>query len=76
VFGWVLEEGGYDSFDLSVARNVRLGAGRPLLDGADDLEAAIARLTASGLHAGPRVWLDESVGLDLVTFAREGDASS
>lgn len=70
VFGWVLEEGGYDAFHLSVARQVRLGAGRPLFDAADDLEQAIARLEASGPRTLRQTWLDENEGLELSVFSR------
>jgi dihydrofolate reductase len=71
VFDWILAEGGFDSFHLSVAHHVRLGAGRPLVDGAPDLDAAIATLNANGLHAAPAIWLDESAGLELMTFEKD-----
>jgi len=66
VFGWILEEGGYDAFHLSVAHNVRLGAGRPLFDGVDDLKDALSKLQARGLHISSRSWLDEKAGLELL----------
>lgn len=71
VFGWILAEGGYDEFYLSVARHVRLGAGRPLFEDAPDLEAALLALESKGLGAGARSWLDEAAGLELLSFARE-----
>ncbi|NJO38828.1 MAG: hypothetical protein HC871_16010, partial [Rhizobiales bacterium] len=76
VFGWILQEGGFDSFHLSIARHVRLGAGRPLFDGARDLDAAMARLTASGLHAGLGIWLDADARLELVVFDRQDRGQS
>ena len=73
VFSWILEEGGYDAFHLSVAHEFRLGAGRPLFDEAPDFEAAVSRLNAKGLHAWPRTWLDENAGLELMSFERQDD---
>ncbi|MEZ5931852.1 MAG: hypothetical protein R3F54_07880 [Alphaproteobacteria bacterium] len=72
VFDWILEDGGFESFHLSLAHPVRLGAGRPLFDGVDDLDGAIARLNARNLHAARRDWLDETAGLELITFENVG----
>ncbi|MEM7045037.1 MAG: hypothetical protein AAF543_19690, partial [Pseudomonadota bacterium] len=40
VFGWVLDEGGYQEFHLTIARHVELGAGRPLFDEVSCLDDA------------------------------------
>ncbi len=70
VYGWVLEEGGYDEFHLSVARKIKLGAGRPLLDDIDGLEDAISALKAQGLSLHHESWLDEEAAVELLTFRR------
>ena len=70
VFGWVLDEDGYQEFHLSVAHGVRLGAGRPLFDGVGDLDAAMARLDEGGLTVQRRSWLDQDAGLELLIFGR------
>jgi dihydrofolate reductase len=68
VYGWVLEEGGYDEFHLSVARRVRLGAGRPLLDGIDDLKGVMSAFEGIGLRLQRESWLDEEAAVELLTF--------
>jgi dihydrofolate reductase len=68
VFGWVLQEGGYREFHLSVAHHVRLGAGRPLFDDAGDLDVAIAKLEGGDLSVRQRSWLDQEAGLELLVF--------
>lgn len=68
VFGWILEEGGYAAFHLSVAHHVRLGAGRPLFDDVVGLDEATAKLVAKGMAVVRRSWLDEEAGLELMIF--------
>ncbi len=70
VFSWILEEGGFEEFHLSLAHQVRLGAGRPLFDDVDDLEAAINELKAKGLEIQRRFWFDEVAGLELLILRR------
>ncbi|MDH3660236.1 MAG: hypothetical protein OEU92_09430 [Alphaproteobacteria bacterium] len=70
VFGWILDACGYDAFHLSIAHGVRLGAGRPLFDGASDLDAAIAKLEDRGLNAKRRSWFDRDAGLELLILGR------
>ena len=70
VFGWILAEGRYDAFHLSVAGHSRLGAGRPLFDRVDSLEEASGRLETHGLKVIRRAWLDEDEGLELLVFGR------
>ena len=68
VFDWILDEDGYDEFHLSVAHNVRIGAGRPLFDDAGDLRTAIAKLEEAGLTVRQRSWFDRNAGLELLIF--------
>ncbi|MGI9499716.1 MAG: dihydrofolate reductase family protein [Geminicoccaceae bacterium] len=70
VFGWILDEGDYETFHLSVAHQVRLGAGRPLFDDVDDLDAAIGKLEKKGLLTKQRSWLDQKAGLELLILGR------
>ena len=70
VFSWILDEGGFHEFHLSVAHDVRLGAGRPLFEGVDGLDQAIAKLEQSGLTVGRRSWFDKEGGLELLLLKR------
>jgi len=70
VFDWILDEGGYDAFHLSLARDIRLGEGRPLFDGISDLEDALLQLEAKGLSIEARSWLDRKAGLELLILKR------
>ena len=73
VFGWILEEGRYQEFHLSVARHVRLGSGRPLFDEIDGIDKATTLLERNGMTIRRRSWLDEDAGLELLVFGqREG----
>ncbi|MGI9505626.1 MAG: hypothetical protein ACR2RE_21530, partial [Geminicoccaceae bacterium] len=66
VFDWILAEGGYHAFHLSLARGVWLGDGRPLFDGIADFEEALSKLGAEGLLVETRSWLDRKAGLELL----------
>lgn len=70
VFGWILQEAGFDEFHLSLAHPIRLGAGRPLLDDVASLDEAIAELEAKGLAVKERSWFDEEAGLELLILGR------
>lgn len=70
VFGWILEEGGFEEFHLSLAHQVSLSAGRPLFDDVEGLDAAIAKLEASGLETKERSWFDHEAGLELFIMRR------
>lgn len=71
VYDWILDEGGYDVFELSVARNVKLGSGRPLFDSIGSLNEIIGRLGAKGLTLCERSWLNQTAKLELLTFKPE-----
>lgn len=73
VYGWVLEEGVYDEFHLSIARNVTLGTGRPLLDDINGLESMISAFGAKGLSLQETSWLDEDSGVELLIFRGKGE---
>lgn len=68
VFSWILAEAGYDDFGLSIAHRVRLGAGRSLIDGVDDLDGALSKLKDGDLHIRERSWLDETAALEHLTL--------
>lgn len=70
VFGWILDEGGYDEFHLTLAHHVRLGAGRPLFDNAAGLDAALETLKRQGHDVVERSWFDEEAGLELLVLSR------
>lgn len=70
VFDWILTEGGYDTFHLSLARKVRLGDGRPVFDGISDFADVLTKLEAGGLSIGPRSWLDRKAELELLILKR------
>lgn len=70
VFGWILDEGGYDEFHLTIAHQVRLGAGRPLFDNIGDLETALGILKHHGHDIVERSWFDEEAGLELLVLSR------
>ncbi|MEM8952157.1 MAG: dihydrofolate reductase family protein [Pseudomonadota bacterium] len=70
VFSWILDEGGFQEFHLSIAHEVRLGAGRPLFEGVDGLDQAIAKLEQKGLVIGRRSWFDKAAGLELLILER------
>ncbi|MEM7045428.1 MAG: hypothetical protein AAF543_21680, partial [Pseudomonadota bacterium] len=72
VFGWVLDEGGYQEFHLTIARHVELGAGRPLFDEVSCLDDATRLLKARDLTIARQVWMDKDRGLELVVFRRTG----
>lgn len=72
VFDWILKEGEYEAFHLSIAHQVRLGAGRPLFGGADGLDAAVSKLEGGGLEVKERSWFDRQAGQELVIFERSG----
>jgi len=69
VFSWILDDVGYKEFHLSVAHHVRLGAGRPLLDGADGFDDAVETLRDHSLILERRRWLDKDAGLELLIFS-------
>jgi dihydrofolate reductase len=69
VFELVRQTVGYAGFDLSVAKDVRLGAGRPIFPGAD-LAAAEDLLGRHGLEAEETRWLDRRAKLELRRFVR------
>jgi dihydrofolate reductase len=69
VFSWILDDVGFQEFHLSIAHDVRLGSGRPLLDDAVSLEDAIGKLEAKTLSLGERRWLDQGAGLELLIFS-------
>ena len=70
VFDWVLGDGSYDAFHLSLARDVLLGEGRPLFDGIGDVEDALSKLEVDGLSLEARSWLDRKSGLELLVLKR------
>ncbi len=72
VFGWILDDAGYDEFHISVAHDVSLGAGRPLLDGVRGLEAGVDRLVRAGMVLENRSWLDREAALELLLFRIDG----
>jgi dihydrofolate reductase len=74
VYGWVLEEAGYDEFHLSIARNVRLGAGKPLLDHVEGLDGVVSAFDAKGLSLQEQAWLDEEAAVELLIFRRKDQA--
>ncbi len=74
VFSWILAEGGFKEFHLSLAHHVRLGAGRPLFEETDGLEGAIARLAKMGLDSKQRSWFDEEAGLELLILRRSASS--
>jgi dihydrofolate reductase len=76
VYGWVLGEDGYDEFHLSIARQVVLGTGRPLLDEIDGLKEIVSVFKAKGLCLEEQSWLDEDAEVELLRFRRIGDVSS
>ncbi|MGI9509663.1 MAG: hypothetical protein ACR2QJ_09995 [Geminicoccaceae bacterium] len=70
VFDWILNEGVFRAFHLSIAHHVRLGAGRPLFGDTDSIDGALASLETSGLTLESRSWLDREAGLELVVLRR------
>ena len=70
VFDWVLMNPGFSEFHLSLAHAVRLGEGRPMLSAAPGLDAAIARLQASGLALAERRWMDRDAALEFLLYRR------
>ncbi len=70
VFSWILEECGFEEFHLTVAHRAKLGAGRPLFEGIDGLDTAIAKLEMEGLTVSQQSWFDEEAGLELLVLRR------
>ncbi len=70
VFSWILEEGGFAEFHLSLAHHVMIGAGRPLFEKTDGLDGALAKLADMGLASKRRSWFDEEAGLELLILKR------
>ena len=69
VFSWILDDARYQEFHLSVAHDVHLGVGVPLLNGAVGYDQAIQKLEGHGLVLKERRWLDQSAGLELLVFS-------
>ena len=69
VFGLFLEIG-YDSFHLSLAKNVRLPAGRPLFPQVRLGATAEDIFADHGLKPGPERVLDPVAGVKLISWTR------
>ena len=76
VFSWILEESGFEEFHLSLAHHVMLGAGRPLFEDINGLDAAITKLAGKGLETEERFWFDEEAGLELLILRRPSEPST
>ncbi|MGI9434571.1 MAG: hypothetical protein ACR2Q4_07060 [Geminicoccaceae bacterium] len=76
VFDWVRSGPGFSAFHLSVARNVRLGGGRPVFKGAHNLSEMTSLIKEHGLKLERRVWLDRPAGLELLVYAAPDPGSS